>query len=146
MLEAGRCVETAVSGALPGWTAKEVHTALNEPEPSFECVDVLWRAGIALGAADGTSAADDPFLRRELAEARDKARTQGRVEVRAESQLEMVRTVVPSAFAAGGLPVTPQLQARLGDLAHVGDAAGVMGTALECRDAKHFLRRVRGLR
>ncbi len=146
VLEAGRYVEAAVSRAFPGWTAEEIHVALNEPEASFESVDVLRRVGAALGATEGTSAADDPFLGRELAEVRDEATARGRAEGRAEAQLEMLRAMVPRAFAARGLPVTPQLQAWLDEVRRGDDAAVLMEVALQCRDAEDFLRRARGLR
>ncbi len=72
VLEAGGYVEAASSRAFPGWTAEAIHTALNEPETSLATVDVLRRVGGNLGAAEGTTAGDDPFLGRELAhECRD---------------------------------------------------------------------------
>ncbi len=137
VLEDGRYVEAASSRAFPGWTAAEIHRALNEPEASFETVDVLRRVGGALGAAEGTSAADDLFLSRELAAERNRARAEGR----AEAQREMLRAAVPRVLAARGLPVTPELRTWLDEIDRVADAAGLIELALECRDAEDFLRR-----
>lgn len=58
----------------------------------------------------------------------------------------MLRAMVPRAFTARGLPVTPQLQAWLDEVRRGDDAAELMEVALECRDAADFLRRARGLR
>ena len=49
------------SRAFPGWTAAEIHRALNEPELSEETAAALRRVAGALGAAAGTGPDDDPF-------------------------------------------------------------------------------------
>ena len=137
VLEAGRYVEAASSRAFPGWTAAAIHRALNEPEASLETVDILRQVGGALGAAEGTSAADDPFLSRELEEQRSEARAEGR----AEAQAELLRTAVPRALSARGVAVTPRLRAWLDEIDRVADAPALIELALECRDADDFLRR-----
>ena len=146
VLEGGRYIEAASSRAFPGWTAAEIHRALNEPEASLETVDVLRRVGAALGAAEGTSAADDRFLSRELAEERDRARAKGRAEGRAEAQLEMLRLAVPRTLAARGLRLTPELHDWLNEASQVEDVPGLIEVAGECRDVADFLGRARGLR
>ena len=146
VLEGRRYVEAASSRAFPGWTAAEIHRALNEAEASLETVDVLRRVGAALGAAEGTSAADDRFLSRELAEERDRARAEGRVEGRSEAQLELLRAAVPRAFAARGLSVTPGLRAWLDEIGLVEDVPALIEVAVECRDSADFLRRVGDVR
>lgn len=140
VLEGGRYIESASSQAFPGWTATEIHRALNEPDASFETVDVLRRVGAALGAAEGTSAADDRFLSRELAAERDRARAEGRAEGRAEAQLEMLRLAVPRALSGRGITVTLRLQAWLDEIDQAADAPALIELALRCRDADDFLR------
>ena len=57
-----------VSRAFPGWTAAEIHAAMNEPLPSTATTHVLERVGRALGARDGTGPDDTPWLRRQREE------------------------------------------------------------------------------
>ena len=71
----------AVSRALPGWTAVEIHRALNEPEMSEETAAALQRVGRALGAAAGTRPQDDPFQRRHLRRSRAEGRAEGHVDI-----------------------------------------------------------------
>ena len=98
MLEGGRYLQAPSSRAFPGWTAEEIHRALNEWEASLETVDALRRVAGALAAVEGTGPDDDPFLQRERAE--------GRAEGRIEAELDIVRAAVPAAFDARGLAVT----------------------------------------
>ena len=67
-LERGRLRPAPASRAFPGWTAEEIHLALNEPELSEETAGVLNRVGRILGAAQGTGPDSDPFLRRQRRE------------------------------------------------------------------------------
>ena len=62
----------AASVALPGWTASEIHAALNEPALSEATSAVLERVARALGAAAGTGP-DDVYGRRTRREARGRA-------------------------------------------------------------------------
>ena len=140
VLEGGRYVEAPSSRAFPGWTAQEIHAALNEWEASLETVDVLRRVADELAAAEGTGPDNDPFLRRERAE----GRAQGHAEGRAEAQCDIVRTAVHQAFAARGLVVTATLRSWLDDLADAPDAPALIREAWECSDADDFLRRARG--
>ena len=55
-LERGRLRPAPASRVFPGWTAEEIHLALNEPELSEETAGVLNRVGRILGAAWGVSA------------------------------------------------------------------------------------------
>ncbi len=70
LLEGGRYLEAASSRAFPGWTAEEIHRALNESAVSATTVDVLRRVADALAAVEGTGPDDDPLLRRERADGR----------------------------------------------------------------------------
>ncbi len=153
VLEGGGYVATPSSRAFPGWTAQEIHTALNEPEPSPETVAVLRRVGGALGAMEGTSPDDDLFLRQVRAESHARGDTRGRLEGRLEGRREgrlkerreILRTVVPQAFATRGVAVSPALAAALEESAASTDAAKLIRLAYECRDEEEFLRGVRSL-
>ena len=65
----GRFEERTASAAFPGWTAAEVHHALNEVTLSAETAATLRRVGYALGEREGTKPEDSPFLRAERVEA-----------------------------------------------------------------------------
>ena len=113
------------SRALPGWTAQEIHRALNEAELSEATMRALRRVARSLGAAEGTGPDDDPLLRAE------------RMEGRQETQTEAVLQV----FTSRGLPVSAALCRRLAEWEGVSTAALVQA-ALECRDEPDFLRLV----
>ena len=117
------------SRAFPGWTAQEIHRALNEAELSEATTAALRRVGRALGAAEGTGPDDDPFLRAE------------RMEGRAEGRAETRRMAVLQVFKTRGLPVQATLPRRLAELAGV-STEDLVQAALECRDEAHFLRLV----
>ena len=70
LLEHGAFRQSAASRAFPGWTAEEIHAALNEPAFSAATSAVLERVGRALGDREGTGPDDDPLLRSQRAEAR----------------------------------------------------------------------------
>ena len=125
------------SRALPGWTAQEIHRALNEAELSDATTAALRRVGRALGAAEGTGPDDDPFLRAERMEAHASRWAEGRAEGRAETYVEVVLQV----FKTRRLPVSAALPRRLAELEGVSTATLVQA-ALECRDEADFLRLV----
>ena len=137
LLEGGRYVEAASSRAFPGWTAEEIHRALNESAVSATTVDVLRRVADALAAVEGTGPDDDPLLRRERAE--------GRAGGRAEERLDIVRSAVRDAFAARALAITPALRTWLDEVDQAPDAAAIIRLAWECGDADDFVRRARFL-
>ena len=125
------------SRAFPGWTAREIHRALNEAEVSGVTTAALRRVGRALGAAEGTGPDDDPLLRAE----RMNSRAAGRAEGHAEGRVETQRTAVLQVLATRGLRVSASLPRQLATLADVSTAALVQA-ALECRDERDFLRLV----
>ena len=133
LLEGGRYVEAASSRAFPGWTAEEIHRALNESAVSATTVDVLRRVADALAAVEGTGPDNDPLLRRERAE--------GRAGGRAEERLDIVRSAVRDAFAARALAITPALRTWLDEVDQAPDAAAIIRLAWECGDADDFVRR-----
>ena len=138
-LLAGGVFRTApASRAFPGWTAQEIHHALNEPELSDATMTALRRVGRALGAVEGTGPEDDPQLRAE----RLRGHAEGHAEGRAEGQIEMTRTAVLHVLQSRGIAVSAALSGRFGDLQGVSVAALVQA-ALQCRDEADFLRLIR---
>ena len=69
LLEDGRYRPAPESRAFPGWTAEEIHVALNEPALSERTSAVLERVGTVLGKREGTGPDHDPLLRSQRAEA-----------------------------------------------------------------------------
>ena len=122
-----------VSRAFPGWTAAEMHRALNEPEVSDATTAALRRVGRALGAAEGTGPDDDPFLRAERLEGHAAGRTEGRSAGRTEAVLQVLQ--------AKGVTVSAALPRRLAALEEVSTATLVQA-ALECREEADLLRLV----
>ena len=115
------------SRAFPGWTAEEIHLALNEPELSGATTAALRRVGRALGAMEGTGPDDDPFLHAE----RQEGRTEGRVDAARAAVLQVLET--------RGLRVSAMLSRRLAVLENLSNEA-LVRAALECRDEADFLR------
>ncbi len=130
LLEQGSFRTAPDSRAFAGWTAAEIHQALNEPELSAATMAVLRRIGRALGAALGTGPDDDPLLRSE----RRESRIAGRVETQREAVLQVLKL--------RGLPVSAALSRHLAQLQGVSTAA-LVEAALHYRDEADFLRRTR---
>ena len=63
LLEEGAYRVSSVSRAFPGWTAEEIHAALDETARSAKTLGVLERVGLAIGSREGTGPDDDPLLR-----------------------------------------------------------------------------------
>ena len=126
LLEGGRYREAADSRAFPGWTAAEIHAALNEPAPSGRTSAVLERVGAALGAREGTGPDDDPLLRSQ--------RRQGFERGRAEARAEMVRQMLRSR----GIEVSQDFPAGAAALATVSEAV-LVAAAFACTDQADFL-------
>ncbi|MCY4372260.1 MAG: Uma2 family endonuclease [Spirochaetaceae bacterium] len=130
--EAGRLRPALVSRALPGWTADEIHRALNEPELSEETTAALRRVGRSLGATEGTGPDDDPFLREERRESHAAGRSQGRTEAQRANALKVLE--------ARGVPVSASLAEQLAQMEGAGER--LVDAALACRDEEEFLRLV----
>ena len=142
------------SRAFPGWTAEEIHRALNEATLSDDTARVLHRVGTAMGAAQGTGPDDDPFLRRQrreshaagYAEGRERGRTAGYAEGQAKGQdegrKEGMRAAVLQVFESRGIPVSVSFSERLAELEEVSTSA-LVRAAVECRDEADFLRLAR---
>ncbi len=134
LLDDGRFRTAEQGRAFPGWTAAEIHRALNENTTSVETLAVLRRVGRALGAREGTGPDDDPWLRRE----RDDSRAEGQAEGRAEGLI----TAVLALLEGRGVAVPPDFTARLARLAD-GNPAELIAAAQACTSAKDLLKRLR---
>ena len=127
VLEGGRYRAAPESRAFPGWTAEEIHTAMNEPELSAATSDVLTRVGRTLGERAGTGPDHMPWLRALRREGR--AKTMNAVAGRILASREM-----PGLES----PLDPQ------DLAGVTDEE-VVDASLRCKDESDFRARLRAL-
>ena len=110
LLEDGRFRTAPDSRAFAGWTAAEIHRALNEPELSDATMAVLRRIGRALGAPLGTGPDDDPLLRTERRESRAEGHAEGHAEGRVagatEARVATQRDAVLQVLQSRGLPVS----------------------------------------
>ena len=120
----------AVSVALAGWTAAEIHKALNEPTLSEATRSTIERVGRALGKAAGTGPDDDPWL----GVHRREARAEGRAEGCAET--------VPMILRSRGLAMSDRLPALLADRLAVHGPEALVAAALACRDEADLLARL----
>ena len=106
LLEDGAYREAAQSRAFPGWTAAEIHAALNEEPFSARTSAVLERVGAVLGEREGTGPDDDPLLgaqrRRSHARGHAEGHAKGRADGHAEGRAAMARALL----AARGIEVS----------------------------------------
>lgn len=127
---------SSTSPAFCGWSAAEIHRALNEDALSGETVFVLRRVGRAMGERSGTGPDDDPFLSAERQESRLAGRAEGAWEGACQAVIEILdmrnvrrSTTFATRFDAfAGLPV-----------------AALTRAAIECRDEDDFLQRLDAL-
>ena len=134
LLEDGRYRAAAQSRAFPGWTAVEIHAALNEPAPSARTSAVLERVAGALGAREGTRPDDDPLLRSQRRAGFERARAQGREEGRAEARAAMVRQILRSR----GIEVSAEFLAGAEAFAAASEDV-LLSAAFACADQAEFL-------
>ncbi len=136
LLVDGRYRVAAESRAFPGWTAAEIHEALNEAEPSARTSAVLERVGGALGAREGTGPDDDPLLRSQRRRGFERGRAEGHAKgliagVR-RARAEMVRQLLLSR----GIEVSPAFPADAAFAATPEDV--LISAALACEDEAAF--------
>ncbi len=122
----GRFSTATESRAFPGWTAAEIHRALNEHTPSARTYAVLRRVGRVLGALEGTGPDDDPWLRQE----------------RGESRAEGVVAAVAVVLESRGIRIGADFAAQLAQLAG-GSPSELVRAAQDCVSADDLLRRLR---
>ena len=97
LLDGGAYRVSGESRAFPGWTAGEIHAALDEPVPSAGTIAVLERVGAVLGGREGTGPDDDPLLRSQREHARNQGFEQG-IEQGLEAQREALRRLAERKF------------------------------------------------
>ena len=102
LLEDGAYRESAASRAFPGWTAVEIHAALNEERFSAETSAVLERVGTMLGEREGTGPDDDPLLGAQRRRSRAEGYADGRADGQAKERAELARALL----AARGIEVS----------------------------------------
>lgn len=132
--------EAEVSLAFPGWTAAEIHRAMNESAMSIATIEVLRRVGRALGEREGTNPEDDPVLGAERREGRREGRQEGHLAGRIEVLSELLRHLL----SARGIQISSRLDAKAEALVNA-PLDAVMAAASECRDEEDFLRRADAL-
>ena len=141
----GRYTEAAASRALAGWTAAEIHLALNERQRSAATWRALERVGRALGEQGGTTPAEDPLIRGMLAGARREAwesgvaagRKIGMAEGRKAGRDEATRAAVAAILARRGIQHSPTLLAA--DRLAGQSMQRLVDAALACRSEADFL-------
>ena len=159
VLEDGAYRESAESVALPGWTAEEIHAALDEETPSPATLRVLERVGRALGAREDTGPDDDLFqrsLRRESAEqGRREGVEQGRREGIEQGRREGIEGTLRRTAAAQrdslyrqaerkfGAATAEELVRRLASVSDPGRLAEVSEHIMDCGTGADLLDRVR---
>ena len=124
----------AASVALTGWTAPEIHRALNELEMSEATRSVLERVGRALGEAAGTGPDDDPWLGAH----RREARAEGHAEGVEQGMVETVSMILRNRRLA----VSDRLPALLAERLAVHGPEALVAAALACRDEADLLARL----
>ena len=119
------------SRAFPGWTAVEIHAAMNEPVVSADTCAVLERVGAALGAREGTGPDDDPLLRSQRRQGFERGRLQGRA------------ALVREMLAARGIEVAADFPRGVPGFADLSDGRIVRAAAV-CSSEADFRERLRG--
>ncbi len=135
--------ESDDSRAFPGWTASEIHRALNEPVLSIETMAVLERVARALRERDdnGDDTREAPFLRRIRAASHAEGRAEGHAEGRAEgraAQRTLLCRQAARRFGAETAARLADLIARKDDPAHL---AAVGEWVVTCDSGPELLER-----
>ena len=122
LLDGGAYRVAGESRAFPGWTAGEIHGALDETTPAAATLNSLERVGSALGAREGTGPDDHPLLHSQ----------------RMQARAETVRQVLLSR----GIEVSAGFPA---DLPGFAESSGevVVAAALACATEADFQARIR---
>lgn len=128
LLTDGRYRTAPESPAFAGWTAEEIHAAMNEPELSAATSDVLTRVGRSLGERGGTRPDHMPWLRAQ----------------RREAQAETMTAVSDRILASRGMP---GLALPLGadELAGATNEE-IVDALLQCKDEPDLRARLTALR
>ena len=132
LLEGERYRSVPESHAFTGWTAEEIHAAMNEPELSAATSEVLTRVGRALGERGGTNPDHMPWLRAQRRAARDEARA------------GTMAAVASGLLASRGLPGL-SVPFDAAELSGVSDD-DVVDALLQCEDESDLRARLHALR
>ena len=130
VLDGGEYRRRAESRAFPGWSAAEIHQALNEPVLTYETEAVLWRVGRTLGRREGTVPEDDLLMRR--MDRRGHARALAGM---AAAILRQRDVEVPPEFPSG---LSPEERARLAGSSH----ENIVRAASHAANLSDFLNRL----
>lgn len=130
VLEGGSFRTAENSRAFPGWTAEEIHRALNEHAMSASTEAALHRAGAALGAREGTGPDDDLWLRRHRDEGRAEGLAQGRDATRHKT--------IAALLEARGIRTTAAFGVRLAELGEMPES-DLVQAALRCESEAQLL-------
>ena len=134
VLEDGVNRAVTESRAFPGWTAAEIHTAMNEESLSMATSRVLRRVERALGAREGPGPGDMSWLRLE----RREAHAEGRV----EGERALLCRLAARRFEAG---TAERLSALLSRIDAPDWRAAVGDWIVDCATGADLLARVEGL-
>ena len=129
LLTGGRYHTAPESRAFMGWTAEEIHAAMNEAELSMATSDALTRVGRALGTREGARPDHMPWLR-----------TQRR-EARAETMTAVANRILASRRMPGlALPLDAD------ELGSTTNNEEIVDALLECKDEPDLRARLAALR
>ena len=131
--EDGRYRESPVSRAFRGWTAAEIHAAMNERPRTERTHEALDRVGRGLGAAQGTGPDDLPWLRKHRAEGRAEGWAEGEARERAR-----IRDLLMDRIPGSDYPRDAPVLAGLSD-------ERVIELLIDCADESEFHARIAAL-
>ena len=132
--------EAEESRAFPGWTAAEIHRALNETRMSEATESDLWRVGRALGDREGTAAEDDRLALRLTRMGRTRAFAEGHTEGMEEGHAKALANTALSILRRSGVETSAE---RIPAAVRGASADAVVAAALAARDEADFLARLR---
>ena len=137
LLDEGAYRVSGGSRAFPGWTAEEIHAALDEAVPSAETAAALERVGAVLGAREGTGPDDDPLLRSLRRQAMEQGIEQG-IEHGLAAQRETLRRLAERKF---GKEAAAEFARRLEAAADPERIAEAGERIIDCGTAEELLAR-----
>ncbi len=140
LLDEGGYRESKESRAFPGWTATEIHRALNETRMSEATESDLWRVGRGLGDREGTVAEDDRLALRLMLMGRTRAFAEGHTEGMEEGRAEALARTALSILRRRGVEASEE---RIPAAVRGASADAVVAAALAARHEADFLSRLR---
>ncbi len=140
VLDGGAYRSAPASAALPGWTAAEIHTALNEPVLSPATMRALERVGGRLGAREGTGPEDDLLLRSQRRAGREEGYAAGRTAGYAAGRRDELTAAIVGVMRTRGIEFAAEQDSSLTlpDLPR--DV--LLAAAIACADEEDFWRRL----